>query len=90
MRPAPAERQQAQQALAAEGWTAVKISKPHGLASSAPMMKWCADHIGPGLVEPKFDSAIDTWYMFTWYGHWAFHFKHAKDATMFAIRWGRS
>lgn len=92
MRTAPAERQQAEQVLQDEGWTSVKILK--NLMRVEPslyqaMAKWCEDHIGSGRLEPGHNwlDEEDVWYSFTWYGYWTFHFKHAKDATAFALRW---
>ena len=92
MRAAPRERQQAEQILGSEGWTVVKIPKNlmrADLSSPTSMMKWCEDAVGPGRVEPGSGwlDDNDVWYMFTWYGHWSFHFKHDKDATAFTLRW---
>lgn len=93
MRSAPAERQQAEQVLKSEGWAVVKIPKDFMRAeryhSPAIMMKWCEDTVGPGRVEPGSNwlDDNDVWYMYTWYGHWSFHFKHEKDATAFTLRW---
>lgn len=99
MRIAPAERQVAEIALYKEGWTVVKlprdfmpVPRDFMLAENntpALMMKWCEDNIGAGRVEPGCNwlDGRDVWYMFTWYGYWNFHFKHAKDATAFSLRW---
>ena len=92
MRPAPAERQAAEQVLKDEGWTVVKIPKDLmqvEVDKYITMLKWCEDTIGSGRVEPGngWLDGIDVWYTFTWYGSWSFHFKHTKDATAFALRW---
>lgn len=92
MRPASAERRQAEECLEREGWTSVKI--PKNLMMAEPnqyhiMIKWCEDNIGAGRLEPgpKWLDDEDVWYSFGWFGYWTFHFKYDKDATAFALRW---
>lgn len=92
MRVAPAERQHAEHVLQDEGWTLIKI--PKNLMKAEPteyltMVHWCEDNIGDGRLEPGHHwlDDNDVWYSFTWYGYWSFHFKYAKDATAFSLRW---
>lgn len=92
MRPAPAERQQAERVLKDEGWTVISIDK--GGRDMDPtaylkMLTWCEQTIGLGRVEPEHNwlDGHDVWYAFTWYGYWRFHFKHSKDAIAFSLRW---
>ena len=92
MRPAPLERQQAEQVLQDEGWSHIKLPKDRQQELAfqfADLMKWCEDTVGHGRVEPgpNWLDEEDVWYSFAWYGYWTFHFKHEKDATAFALRW---
>lgn len=94
MRPAPAERTIAEEFLEMEGWILIEITKHRPQAHIAsvgaqPILTWCERTLGPGRVEPRsnwFDDN-DVWYMFSWYGHLNFWFKHSKDATAFTLRW---
>ena len=92
MRPAPADRMEAERVLEQDGWTMVGILK--GGRDLDPntyqkMLTWCEQTIGAGRVEPGSNwlDGNDVWYSFTWYSYWSFHFKHAKDATAFSLRW---
>ena len=92
MRPAAAERIQAEQVLDSEGWTVVKIDKggrDMDPTAHISMLAWCEKTIGPGRVEPgdNWLDGEDVWYGFTWYGYWNFYFKNERDATMFTLRW---
>jgi hypothetical protein len=92
MRPASAERQQAEECLEREGWISVKISEVHMALNSIEyhaVAKWCEDHLGPGRLEPgdNWLDGNDVWYSFDWYGFRRFHFKYSKHATMFTLRW---
>ena len=91
MRAAPAERHQAEHQLLNEGWHVVRLVKVTGDFGWRyhDMMKWCIDIVGPGRMEPGHHwlDGHDVWYAFTWFGSYNFHFKHAKDATAFSLRW---
>ena len=92
MRPAPAERKQAEQVLQDEGWLSINIPKDFTRAEPGQyheMCKWCEDNIGAGRLEPGHHwlDDHDVWYSFTWYGFWSFHFKHSKDIAAFTLRW---
>ena len=91
MRAAPAERHQAEHQLLNEGWHAVRLVKVTGDNGWRyhSVMKWCEDTVGPGRPEPGhlWLDDEDVWYAFNWFGYYNFHFKHANDATAFALRW---
>jgi hypothetical protein len=91
MRAAPAERHQAEHQLLNEGWHVVRLVKVTGDFGWRyhDMMKWCIDIVGPGRMEPGHHwlDGHDVWYAFNWFGYYNFHFKHAKDATAFSLRW---
>ena len=91
VRPASAERQQAEETLADNGWTSVTISKNFMQAVPTQyyeMSKWCEDNIGPGRMEPgTIIDSEDVWYSYGWYGFQRFHFRYSKDATIFTLRW---
>lgn len=84
------DRARTERLLQEYGWTQIKISKPSGpvVELHLSMSKWCEDYIGSGRLEPNLMlDDQDVWYSFTWYGYWSYHFKHSKDATVFAVRW---
>ena len=91
MRAEPAERHQAEHQLLNEGWHVVRLVKVTGDFGWRyhDMMKWCIDIVGPGRMEPGHHwlDGHDVWYAFNWFGYYNFHFKHAKDATAFSLRW---
>ena len=93
MRPAPAERTQAQNTLLDEFWTEVCVAKNKLDSTNKDMfkmMKYCEEMFGPGRIEPSANNWLDeedVWYVFTWYGYWNFYFKNERDATMFILRW---
>ena len=91
-RPASNDRHQAENELAVQGWSQVKLPRTEATRNNMQfidMMTWCEVHIGQGRVEiesGKIDAS-DTWYSFSWYGYWNFWFRKETDATAFALRW---
>lgn len=91
MRPASAERQQAEELLRKHGWTEVKVDRATlANPSVIAMSTYCTLNFGNGRIEPKIKGSLDpddVWYAFGWYGYYTFIFKQAEDATVFALRW---